>query len=84
MYDLLLTLLLLFNAILILLLLQLGEKLSFATDEVVILVQLMNLLFSFLKPDHPHGTLSAGYFAKVLLYIFLFLEEKSLVARSKL
>jgi serine/threonine-protein phosphatase 6 regulatory subunit 3 len=27
---------------------------------------LMNLLFSFLKPDHPHGTLSAGYFAKVL------------------
>ncbi|AQK46263.1 uncharacterized protein [Zea mays] len=28
---------------------------------------LMNLLFSFLKPDHPHGTLLAGYFAKVVI-----------------
>jgi hypothetical protein len=56
-------------------------KLSFTTDEVVISVQLMNLLFSFLKPDHPHGTLSAGYFAKVLLCICFFLVEKSLVAQ---
>lgn len=52
-------------------------KLSCATDNIVISVQLMNLLFSFLKPDHPHGTLSAGYFAKVLSCIYLLLEEKS-------
>lgn len=52
-------------------------KFSTATDKVVMSVQLMNLLFSFLKPDHPHGTLSAGYFAKVLLYIHLLLEEKN-------
>ncbi|XP_062226772.1 uncharacterized protein LOC133925004 isoform X2 [Phragmites australis] len=32
---------------------------------------LMNLLFSFLKPDHPHGTLSAGYFAKVVICLML-------------
>lgn len=51
-------------------------KFSTATDKVVMSVQLMNLLFSFLKPDHPHGTLSAGYFAKVLLYIHLLLKEK--------
>lgn len=51
---------------LVLLFSQLCVKLSFATDEVMISVQLMNLLFSFLKPDHPHGTLLAGYFAKVL------------------
>ncbi|PAN40155.1 hypothetical protein PAHAL_7G295200 [Panicum hallii] len=32
---------------------------------------LMNLLFSFLKPDHPHGTLSAGYFAKVVICLMM-------------
>ncbi|XP_062185870.1 uncharacterized protein LOC133889356 isoform X2 [Phragmites australis] len=32
---------------------------------------LMDLLFSFLKPDHPHGTLSAGYFAKVVICLML-------------
>ncbi|CAN6240939.1 unnamed protein product [Urochloa humidicola] len=32
---------------------------------------LMNLLFSFLKPDHSHGTLSAGYFAKVVIYLMM-------------
>ncbi|ONM13776.1 SIT4 phosphatase-associated family protein [Zea mays] len=32
---------------------------------------LMNLLFSFLKPDHPHGTLSAGYFAKVVICLMI-------------
>ncbi|KAG1365023.1 serine/threonine-protein phosphatase 6 regulatory subunit 3, partial [Cocos nucifera] len=26
--------------------------------------KVMNLLFSFLKPDHPHSTLLAGYFSK--------------------
>ncbi|PKA52342.1 hypothetical protein AXF42_Ash010238 [Apostasia shenzhenica] len=29
--------------------------------------ELMDLLFSFLKPDHPHGSLLAGYFSKVVL-----------------
>lgn len=29
--------------------------------------QLMNLLFSFLEPEHPHSTLLAGYFSKVVL-----------------
>nr|CAB3488304.1 unnamed protein product [Digitaria exilis] len=33
--------------------------------------ELMNLLFSFLKPDHPHGTLSAGYFAKVVVCLMM-------------
>lgn len=32
---------------------------------------LMNLLFSFLKSDYPHGTLSAGYFAKVVICLML-------------
>ncbi|CAL5025385.1 unnamed protein product [Urochloa decumbens] len=32
---------------------------------------LMNLLFSFLKPDHSHGTLSAGYFAKVVICLMM-------------
>ncbi|CAN6236277.1 unnamed protein product [Urochloa humidicola] len=32
---------------------------------------LMNLLFSFLKPDHAHGTLSAGYFAKVVICLMM-------------
>ncbi|KQJ84671.2 hypothetical protein BRADI_5g22100v3 [Brachypodium distachyon] len=32
---------------------------------------LMNLLFSFLKPDHPHGTLLAGYFGKVVICLML-------------
>ncbi|PWZ16765.1 Serine/threonine-protein phosphatase 6 regulatory subunit 2 [Zea mays] len=27
-------------------------------------VELMDLLFSFIKPDHPHSTLLAGYFSK--------------------
>lgn len=29
--------------------------------------QLMNLLFSFLEPEHPHSTLLAGYFSKVFI-----------------
>ncbi|KAL0917326.1 hypothetical protein M5K25_012381 [Dendrobium thyrsiflorum] len=29
--------------------------------------ELLNLLFSFLKPDHPHSTYLAGYFSKVVL-----------------
>lgn len=29
----------------------------------------MHLLFSFLKPDHSHSTLLAGYFSKVLVYL---------------
>lgn len=32
-----------------------------------ILLQLMNLLFSFLNADHSHSTLLAGYFSKVFL-----------------
>ncbi|KAG8043523.1 hypothetical protein GUJ93_ZPchr0458g22781 [Zizania palustris] len=32
---------------------------------------LMNLLFSYLKPDHPHGTLLAGYFCKVVICLML-------------
>ena len=31
------------------------------------MTQLMDLLFSFVKPDHPHSTLLAGYFSKVNL-----------------
>ncbi|RRT35683.1 hypothetical protein B296_00040289 [Ensete ventricosum] len=30
-------------------------------------VNFLDLLFSFLKPDHPHSTLLAGYFSKVLI-----------------
>ncbi|KAI3697608.1 hypothetical protein L6452_30702 [Arctium lappa] len=29
--------------------------------------ELMNLLFSFLEPEHPHKTLLAGYFSKVVV-----------------
>ncbi|XP_073008817.1 uncharacterized protein [Typha latifolia] len=32
---------------------------------------LMDLLFSFLKPDHPHSTLLAGYFSKVVICLML-------------
>ncbi|MQL72304.1 hypothetical protein Taro_004655 [Colocasia esculenta] len=33
--------------------------------------ELMNLLFSFLKPDHVHSTLLAGYFSKVVICLTL-------------
>uniref|UniRef100_A0A1D1Y0D9 Serine/threonine-protein phosphatase 6 regulatory subunit 3 n=1 Tax=Anthurium amnicola TaxID=1678845 RepID=A0A1D1Y0D9_9ARAE len=33
--------------------------------------ELMNLLFSFLKPDHSHSTLLAGYFSKVVICLML-------------
>nr|GEV77199.1 serine/threonine-protein phosphatase 6 regulatory subunit 3-like [Tanacetum cinerariifolium] len=29
--------------------------------------ELMNLLFSFLEPEHPHNTVLAGYFSKVVV-----------------
>ncbi|KAJ8758822.1 hypothetical protein K2173_000543 [Erythroxylum novogranatense] len=32
---------------------------------------LMNLLFSFLKPNHSHSTLLAGYFSKVVVCLLL-------------
>ena len=32
---------------------------------LLLLLQLMNLLFSFLAPDRSHSTLLAGYFSKV-------------------
>uniref|UniRef100_A0A0E0KVE0 Uncharacterized protein n=1 Tax=Oryza punctata TaxID=4537 RepID=A0A0E0KVE0_ORYPU len=32
---------------------------------------LMDLLFSYLKPDQPHGTLLAGYFCKVVICLML-------------
>jgi hypothetical protein len=35
------------------------------------LLQLMDLLFSFVKPDHPHNTLLSGYFSKVTSYLYL-------------
>jgi hypothetical protein len=31
----------------------------------------MDLLFSFVKPDHPHSTLLAGYFSKVVICLML-------------
>ncbi|KAJ0975720.1 hypothetical protein J5N97_017685 [Dioscorea zingiberensis] len=34
-------------------------------------VELMDLLFSFLKPDHSHSTLLAGYFSKVVICLML-------------
>ncbi|WOL15710.1 serine/threonine-protein phosphatase 6 regulatory subunit 3-like [Canna indica] len=34
-------------------------------------VQLMDMLFSFLKPDHPHSTLQAGYFSKVVICLMM-------------
>ncbi|TVU01949.1 hypothetical protein EJB05_52598 [Eragrostis curvula] len=34
-------------------------------------VELMGLLFSFLKPDHPHSPLLAGYFSKVVICLML-------------
>ncbi|XP_020102860.1 serine/threonine-protein phosphatase 6 regulatory subunit 3-B isoform X2 [Ananas comosus] len=33
--------------------------------------ELMHLLFSFLKPDHSHSTLLAGYFSKVVICLML-------------
>eukprot|EP00250_Pteridium_aquilinum_P014961 c22305_g3_i1 orf=689-3370(+) len=33
--------------------------------------ELMGLLFSFLEPDRPHGTLLAGYFSKVVICLLL-------------
>ncbi|KAG9439127.1 hypothetical protein H6P81_019292 [Aristolochia fimbriata] len=33
--------------------------------------ELMSLLFSFLKPDHSHSTLLAGYFSKVVICLML-------------
>ncbi|XP_076899724.1 uncharacterized protein LOC143553664 isoform X2 [Bidens hawaiensis] len=33
--------------------------------------QLMNMLFSFLNPEHPHSTLLAGYFSKVVVCLLL-------------
>ncbi|RWW22293.1 hypothetical protein GW17_00013512, partial [Ensete ventricosum] len=33
--------------------------------------QLMDKLFSFLKPDHPHSTLLAGYFSKVVICLMM-------------
>lgn len=33
--------------------------------------ELMNLLFSFLHPDHSHNTLLAGYFSKVVICLML-------------
>lgn len=43
------------------------------------LMQLMDLLFSFLKPDRPHTPLSAGYFSKVSPLDFrqIILREKN-------
>uniref|UniRef100_A0A7N0VBC6 SIT4 phosphatase-associated family protein n=1 Tax=Kalanchoe fedtschenkoi TaxID=63787 RepID=A0A7N0VBC6_KALFE len=33
--------------------------------------ELMDLLFSFLKPDRPHSALSAGYFSKVVVCLMM-------------
>ncbi|KAK1422811.1 hypothetical protein QVD17_18100 [Tagetes erecta] len=33
--------------------------------------ELMNLLFSFVNPEHPHSTLLAGYFSKVVVCLLL-------------
>ncbi|KAL5203104.1 hypothetical protein ABZP36_014056 [Zizania latifolia] len=33
--------------------------------------ELMDLLFSFVKPGHPHSTLLAGYFSKVVICLML-------------
>jgi serine/threonine-protein phosphatase 6 regulatory subunit 3 len=33
--------------------------------------QLMELLFSFVKSDHPHSTLLSGYFSKVVICLML-------------
>ncbi|CAA2956888.1 serine threonine- phosphatase 6 regulatory subunit 3 [Olea europaea subsp. europaea] len=33
--------------------------------------ELMNLLFSFLNPEHPHSTSLAGYFSKVVVCLLL-------------
>ncbi|KAG6496540.1 hypothetical protein ZIOFF_044407 [Zingiber officinale] len=34
-------------------------------------VELMDLLFSFIKPDRPHSTLLAGYFSKVVICLMI-------------
>lgn len=34
-------------------------------NSIVRFLQLMNLLFSFIEPEHPHSALLAGYFSKV-------------------
>ncbi|KAL4573641.1 hypothetical protein LXL04_020455 [Taraxacum kok-saghyz] len=41
--------------------------------------ELMNLLFSFLEPEHPHSTLLAGYFSKVVVCLLL-LKSASLIS----
>ncbi|XP_071719760.1 uncharacterized protein [Rutidosis leptorrhynchoides] len=33
--------------------------------------EMMNLLFSFLEPEHPHNALLAGYFSKVVVSLLL-------------
>ncbi|XP_051120960.1 uncharacterized protein LOC127244449 isoform X2 [Andrographis paniculata] len=33
--------------------------------------ELMNLLFSFLEPDHPHSALLSGYFSKVVVCLMV-------------
>lgn len=33
--------------------------------------EIMNLLFSFLEPDHSHSTLLAGYFSKVVICLLM-------------
>ncbi|XP_074558374.1 uncharacterized protein LOC141814331 isoform X2 [Curcuma longa] len=33
--------------------------------------ELMDTLFSFVKPDHPHSTLLAGYFSKVVICLMM-------------
>ncbi|PWA56348.1 Armadillo-type fold [Artemisia annua] len=33
--------------------------------------ELMNLLFSFIEPEHPHSALLAGYFSKVVVCLLL-------------
>ena len=43
---------------------------SFLDCTFFLLFQLLDLLFSFLKPDHPHSTLLAGYFSKVITGTF--------------
>lgn len=35
---------------------------------LIMCLQLMNLLFSFLEPNRPHSALLAGYFSKVFFY----------------
>ncbi|XP_076905001.1 uncharacterized protein LOC143560614 [Bidens hawaiensis] len=57
-----------------------GQILSCEVNDIILkaLVEdekLMNMLFSFLEPEHHHSTLLAGYFSKVVMFLLLWKRD---------